>query len=430
MKHISSILTILLLVIGQAQAQNDAIFETAAQRLYSWHSLAPTEKLYVHQDRTRYVAGETIWFKVYQSFSGNIDESSGVVYVDLIDGSNTFVAQTKWKLEDGMAAGHIDLPAKLPAGNYQLRACTRWMQNFDSEGFFTREISVLSPYPSKEEADFVQENRLALFPEGGNLVAGLFSRIAFEATDANGKGIDAKGSVIDSEGNLVQEFETRHAGMGFFNFKPEVGKEYIAKLAGTDVTVCFPEALKQGIVMEARYLQDLLRITFRHNMDSRKTFYLTVHQNENTFYHARVNINGETVFADIPAENLPAGIFTVTIYDETYHAWCERLCLINYPEQLHLTTTTVDKDAIGRREKVTLTIEAKDMEGNPHAGNFSLSVVKVGIDDPQTRDNFYTDYFLKSELRGRIDNPSFYTDEANRNELNLLLMTHGWRRYA
>ena len=192
MKRICNLFIIIILIIGQTKAQNDALFQTAAQQLYSWHSLAPIEKLYVHQDRTRYVAGETIWFKVYQTFSNGIEEGSGVVYVDLIDGSNSLVAQTKWKMENGMASGHIELPKILPAGNIQLRAYTRWMQNFDSEGFFTREISILSPYPSKEETAPMQEKRLTLFPEGGNLVEGLLSRIAFEVTDVNGKGMDAK----------------------------------------------------------------------------------------------------------------------------------------------------------------------------------------------------------------------------------------------
>jgi len=333
MKHIIIIFIIFSLSVLQLMAQNDALFQTAAQRLYSWHSQAPTEKLYVHQDRTRYVAGETIWFKVYQSFSNGIDEASGVVYVDLIDGSNTMVAQTKWKLENGMASGQIDLPKNLPGGNLQLRAYTRWMQNFNTEGFFTREISVLSPYPSKEETAPVQEKRLTLFPEGGNLVAGLLSRIAFEVTDANGKGIEAKGSVVDSEGKMIQEFETRHSGMGLFYFTPEKGKKYFAQLTGTDVTVPFPEIHKQGAVMETRQFQDQFRVTVRHKMDNRKSLYLTVHQNGVSYFNSSLNISRETVYGDIPVDKLPVGIFTVTIYDETFRAWCERVCMVNYPEQ-------------------------------------------------------------------------------------------------
>ena len=429
MKHIVAIIIILSAHVGQVKSQSDALVQTVVERLYGWHSLAPVEKLYVHQDRTHYLAGDTIWFKVYQSFSKEIQAGSGVVYVDLIDGSNSYVTQTKWKLEDGMSAGQIQLPDTLPTGSYQLRAYTRWMQNFDFEGFFTREISVSSPIISNQKMSPAPERRLTLFPEGGNLAAGLLSRIAFEATDANGKGIAAKGFISDTEGNLICEFETEYAGMGFFNFIPEAGKEYIAKLAGSDMAVPFPEIHTQGAVLSTYSYQDQFRITLRHNLDNNKAFYVTIHRNGTTYFNGVLDLKQETVIADIPLSKLPVGIFTVTIYDESCYAWCERLCLANYPEQLNLKITT-DKDTYGRREKVTLQIEAMDSDGNPQSGNFSMAVVKAGLDNLKERNNFLTDCFLQSELRGRIYNPSFFLDKVNYKELDLLLMTHGWRRYA
>ena len=424
-----SILIILSFFVLQVTAQNGSVFERAAQLMYAWHSIAPTEKLYVHQDRTHYVAGETVWFKIYQSFSKEIDQGSGVAYVDLIDGSNSYVAQTKWKLENGRAAGHFRLPDSLPTGSYQLRAYTRWMQNFDAKGFFTREITVSSTSFAGQPAPLTQGNRLTLFPEGGYMVAGLLSRMAFEVTDANGKGMDAKGFITDKEGNMIQPFETEYNGMGSINFVPEKGKTYIATLNGSEVAVPFPEIQPQGVVMTTHVFRDQFRVTLRHNMNNRKSLNLTIHQDGIPYFNGSLDLNRETVVADIPVSKLPAGIFTVTAYDETCHAWCERLFLVRYPEPLNLIVS-IDQDAYRRRDKVTLKIEATDADGNPQSGDFSLSVVKANLDNPLDRNNFYTDYYLQSELRGRIDNPAFYLEPANYKALDLLLMTHGWRRYA
>ena len=428
MNH-KSILLILLFVVVQMKAQNVSIFDRAAQQLYTRRSLTPTERLYVHQDRTHYVAGETVWFKVYQSFSKEIDQGSGVVYVDLIDGSNSYVTQTKWKLENGRAAGHFRLPDSLQTGRYQLRAYTRWMQNFDTEGFFTRDFTVSSTYSAQENTPQINENRLTLFPEGGHLVAGLLSRMAFEVTDDNGKGVDAKGFITDKEGNLIQTFETEYEGMGSFNFIPEEGKEYFARLDGADLPLPFPEIQKQGAVISTYVFQDQLRITLRHNLNNRQSLNLTVHRDGIPYFNGRLDLMHETVVADIPVSKLPSGIFTITVYDDILHAWCERLFMVHYPESLNLETV-IEQEIYKRRDKVTLKIRATDEEGKPKSGDFSLAVVKTNLDNPHERNNFYTDYLLQSELRGRIDNPAFYLDIANCKALDLLLMTHGWRRYA
>jgi len=413
----------------KAQDSEELFFQTLLGRLDTYNKRIPVEKLYVHQDRTKYLAGEIIWFKVYQSLSGNIQDGSSVVYVDLINGSNSIVTQTKWRLEYGMAAGHIELPDTLPTGNYQIRAYTRWMQNFDTEYFFTREINVSSSIIPTNNKQPVQEIRLTLFPEGGQLVTGILSRIAFEVTDANGKGIEAKGFVTDKEGNVVRSFATEHNGMGVFNFIPEEGKTYTARLINPEISVPFPKIRKQGAVMTTHCFQDQFRITLRHNMDIHQSLYLSIHQDCVIYFNTRLDTNNKTIITDIPVSQLPDGIFTITVYDETYHAWCERLFLANYPEQLMLTTT-VDKETYEKRDMVMITIEATDIDGYFQSGNFSLAVVQGNLDESQERNNFYTDYFLQSELRGRIDNPAFYMDKDNSKALDLLLMTHGWRRYV
>lgn len=499
------------LVTTPAQPEENTLFMTVAQRLHAFEHQASQEKIYLHQDRTRYIAGETIWFKAYQFSSSRNPVESGVVYVELIDGRNQSVAQTKWKLENGSAAGHIELSDTLVSGRYLIRAYTQWMRNFGAESFFTREIQVASPFaePWGIETDFSlsgntlsaalwfsdlprgvlryklrlngEETRafplnpdedgevaleielpedkeyegtqffivetpegeksfpvsleppvlLTLFPEGGNLVAGLPSKIAFKITDRQGKGIAASGVIVDDEGKEVRQFNTLHLGHGYFYFEPENGRRYTARLKEHQVSVPLPLVYPQGMVMDVRRSEDRLRIALKHNLDTLRMlrpFFLTVHQKGSSWFNAYIDMSKEMTVLDIPFEKLPDGLFTLTIYDESLQAYCERLAFVNYPEPLNIQLNA-EKEIVGNREKTVFQLKAGD---RVRRGDFSVAVVKAGLDDVETRNNFYTDHYLQSELKGRIEAPASYfekRDTASLNNLDLLLLTQGWRRY-
>ncbi|NNU33828.1 hypothetical protein HK413_06140 [Mucilaginibacter sp. S1162] len=58
------------------------------------------------------------------------------------------------------------------------------------------------------------------FPESGNLVNGVNSKIAFKATGTNGLGVAIGGSIIDNTGHEVAKIEVKHLGMGYFYLTP------------------------------------------------------------------------------------------------------------------------------------------------------------------------------------------------------------------
>ena len=65
---------------------------------------------------------------------------------------------------------------------------------------------------------------LQFFPEGGYLINGVRSRVAFKALKPDGLGIDAKGTVTDNTGTVIADFSSEHLGMGVFALQPEAGK--------------------------------------------------------------------------------------------------------------------------------------------------------------------------------------------------------------
>jgi hypothetical protein len=421
-----------------AQAERESAVRTVIQRLDTFYSAVPREKIYVHQDRTVYAAGETVWFKAYQSFSGGIEKGSNVLYVDLMDGENRLVHESKWPLEKGTAAGHIELPLTLVSGRYLLRAYTRWMQNFDAEGFFTREIQLYAahnPAGKQERLPATPAIQVSFFPEGGNLVEGIVSKVACKVVDNGGRGVEASGVITDQDGNEIQPFQTQPDGQGYFYLQPEPGRRYTARLNNYAVKASLPQAYARGVVMDVRYRSRGIRVGIRHNLPvagSPSRLYVTAHRNGEVFVTAHAALEEPVTVLDIPNEKLPEGIFTLTVYDENLHAYCERLAFVNYPEPASVRIATGEA-RYGKRKKVTLLLSAEDGEGNPQTGTFSLAVTRPGLDGPEDRNNFYTDYFLQSELKGRIERPASYfekKDSAGIRKLDLLLLTHGWRRYA
>src|SRR5262249_10169473 len=66
----------------------------------------------------------------------------------------------------------------------------------------------------------VQTIDLRMFPEGGDLVAGLVNRLYVEARTPAKKPADIEASIVDKSGREVASFKTAHEGRGRVTFTP------------------------------------------------------------------------------------------------------------------------------------------------------------------------------------------------------------------
>ncbi len=80
---------------------------------------------------------------------------------------------------------------------------------------------------------------------------------------------------------------------------------------------------------------------------------------------------------------------------------------------------------------MNLALTLKDALGHPLKGNFSLSVVDGHDVKPDSTQNILSDLLLTSDLRGYIEQPLSYFqgNKLQSHQLDLLMMTQGWRRY-
>ncbi|MBA9075921.1 MULTISPECIES: TonB-dependent receptor plug domain-containing protein [Rufibacter] len=291
-------------------------------------------------------------------------------------------------------------------------------------------------FPQKQE-----QIDLQFFPEGGNLVSGLWNTIAFKAVDANGLGKEVQGGIYNQQGQKLLDFKSQKFGMGRFGFVPEAGKKYTARLTtkGAAKEYALPEPQQKGFILtvDSKAPENLrvkfYTLGFSPDSTGRPKTLTLVGQVRGEILYAAVSPTARDVFqVEIPASKFPTGIVQFTVFSEKGEPLAERLVFVKHSPQLQLTLTP-DKPAYKPREKVTLQLQAKDEAGAPVAGHFSLAVTdqKAVIPAPNAA-NIVSYLLMSSDLKGYIEEPSYYFTSSSpevATALDNLMLTQGWRRF-
>ncbi|RRB02286.1 TonB-dependent receptor plug domain-containing protein [Larkinella rosea] len=417
-------------------------------RFRAYHTAYPNEKVYVQTDKPYYTVGETIWMKGYL-FDGPehlADSISKVLYVDLLQiESRKVVVHRILRAENGYAAGDIALGDSLAAGGYVLRAYTGWMRNFSEDYFFTKPLTILHTDTEPAQAGSNQPPNVRpgvqFFPEGGQLVNGIEGRIAFKTVSPSGKGLMTSGFVMSSAGDTVSGFSTKHLGMGFFSITPETGQHYTAYVKLDDGSIHpfpIPDARPEGYVLLVDNItnRDNVRVYIRNNKPAsvQGKFTLITQSRGVNIQVAQGDVSKKSVVLQIPRNLFPEGIAQITLFDETNQPVGERLVFAERNNRLtvHLKPS---KPVFSPREKIQMDIAVTDASGKPVRTNLSLAATDAGqvLEKELYAANLVSYLLLSSDLKGIIEQPGYYFDPANTErltDLDVLMMTQGWRRFV
>ena len=109
---------------------------------------SPSEDMFLHIDRDRFIAGEDIWFSIYNidRQTGKLSEISSVAYVELLNPWNVPVIQKRLQLTGGLSEGNIFLSDTLSSGTYTVRAYTNRMKSFLPENCFMGDVEIFNPF--------------------------------------------------------------------------------------------------------------------------------------------------------------------------------------------------------------------------------------------------------------------------------------------
>jgi len=408
------------------------------------HAQSSYEKVHLHLDKPYYVLGDTIWFKAYvvKGSTNYLSNISGALYVELINEKDSLIRSLKIPVIGGTSMGDFTLDEGVDSGNYRIRAYTQWMRNAGEEYFFDQsfKVSGIGRFNTNTVAtngeDSLLQSDIQFFPEGGLLVGGITSRLAFKVTSMNGLGINVKGVVLDQSGKSLVNFQSLHAGMGSFPWKPEASQTYTAKFLfpnGEEKTVPLPSATDTGYVLGV-YQPNKDSILVRINTKTPdQQVVLVARTGSEMVFSSAIKLSKNVNSVWIEKNVFPTGIAQFTLLDLKGNPMNERLIFIKSADQMQLNLTT-EKKSYNSREQVTINLSARDGNGKATAGTFSVSVVdesKVSIAET-TEHTIFSNLLLKSELRGYVEKPNYYfsTDTSNSDEaLDNLMLTQGYRRF-
>ena len=397
-----SILFILILTVQTSYAQDSIAIrkiKSFSQHFAAFSKSYPQEKVYLHFDNTSYYLGESIWFKAYtvRTDRNSLSNLSKILYVDLLDAEGYVVDSKKLKLENGECHGDFKLKTTNYGGFYEVRAYTRYMLNFGDANYFSRIFPVYdAPKNPGEYKSIITERlnsqripkirpdepqkkqlNLSFFPEGGNLIQNINTRIAFKASTQNGEDAIIAGSVYNDKNEKVADFSSEYQGMGLFDFKADGGKYYAnVSCNGHDYRFDLPVALAKGYAISIDNSTDeKMDIIVQKNANTRsEPLGLSVSCRGVLYAFEQINPDAENAISfKFPKKLLPSGVVQITLYNATGDILAERLTFVNHQSQMKINLTQ-NKPGYQPLEKMNLDFTLSDLKNNPVETTFSLSV--------------------------------------------------------
>ena len=418
----------------------------------------PQEKVYLHFDNSSYYHGDKIWFKAYVVFapSNGPTPLSQTLYVELLNPGGKIIEKKTLRIDEGQCHGDFTLN-QLPfySGFYEVRAYTQYMMNFGDDVAFSRAFPIFDR--PKKAGDYTdrrimhnsearygtsrpgvsQPKRLDLrfYPEGGDIIAGIPCRIAFEALGPDGSVSDWEGIVRDRRSDAVMAHMTPTSdSRGAFTLLAAEGRSYQAEVKhdGKTYTFDLPPAKDDGIGLsiDNTTSPDTATVTIRRRYDGNTpTIGLILSSRGYIYYSGEISLDSTAVLK-IDKCRIPTGVSTITLTDAEGHTVADRMF---FADNVDYATIAVESDSTSYQPmgKVGLQLTATDRHGNPVATTLSVSVTDAD-NAVESHSDILSGLLLMSDIKGYVANPARFFSPANpdrHEQLDLLMMTQGWRRY-
>ncbi len=393
------------------------------------------ESIYVHTDKETYFPGEILWYKIYAVHPEDLvpAKTASIAYLDLTDSRGTSVLQTKIEIGPSTRnGGSVFIPQRLSSGTYTLTGATLLSEN--SGRSFSKKITILNAFAVLDTLAVPSKNTVAVrfFPEGGTLVRGIETRIGYKISDAYGKGIKASLVLPDGTSSVSNTM-----GIGSFRVTPGAAapgtgmKVKVRLPGGKELEQALPAASETGYVLNAEDKGDYYAVRIASTTDRAGQTLTLVSESsggKQAKYPVTLSPAGTAAWS-VPLTQLPEGTSRLTLFGPDGHPLAERI-LFRTPEKALQLNLALNKETFAGREEITLTLN--QLAQNP-AVTADISVSVKRIDDIQrpSDENIRSYFYLRKDLSGEIENPGYYFSDSpgRKQDLDNLLLTHGWRRF-
>jgi hypothetical protein len=272
------------------------------------------------------------------------------------------------------------------------------------------------------------------FPEGGFLIQGLPSRVAFKATNQYGNPVFIQGALVDDKNNTLDSLNVKHDGMGSFYFIPLPGQNYqlnwIDENGVAGSTACTGYKNNRANI-SITTTNDKARFQVERTdsvPENFKKMILVVHMNRVGLYQVAINTSEKTkLSSEVPINELPTGLLQFTLFTSDWIPVAERVIFINNRAHEFNVKLTAPLINVGKRGKNVFEISCS---------RYLVYQYVVGITDaavsPIDQHSIFSDVLLSSEIKGKSVQscvlPVGDSDSVTAN-LDLVMLTNAWRRF-
>ncbi|RKH06700.1 A-macroglobulin complement component [Corallococcus sp. CA053C] len=404
---------------------------------YPWTGAAPAERKFdvrsyraprlksqIEFLRDGYGPGDTVTATLdVKRAEGGIPEGAKVTATALVDGATA--AQVPCTVDGkGRCTVRFPLPAAMERGEGTLA--------------FTIEDGGVVESAAKTIPILLQTLDLTLFPEGGDLVAGLASRVYFEARTPARKPADLVGRVVEvGTGRVVARVRSEHEGRGRFELTPQAGVRYALRIdspSGIQKSFPLPDVKPRGAVLRVR--EDvvpagrLVQLAVGLSGVGRAT--VTLSQRE---VQVASVVLGDTQGGPVTLDPGEAdGVLVATVWDHDGRPLAERL-VFRQPSKEVTVELKADRKRYVPGGPVQLTARTT-RDGKPVSALVMLTVTDDAVLELQEKRDQAPQLpvmvLLEPEVKELAD-AQLYLDAKNPKSklaVDLLLGTQGWRRFA
>jgi hypothetical protein len=406
--------------------QLDSMMNVYADRL------AP-EKIHIHFDKAVYNKGETVWYKVYILQRGDSAAGSMNVYLEWYNAAGNLITQTVAPVLLSTSAGSFEIPADYNGAALHVRAFTRWMLNDDPAFIYQRELAVNTNSAAKA-GPIPNKSIVATFPEGGFLIQGLRTRVAFKAVNEYGNPVFIKGVLADEKNNILDSLTVQHDGMGSFYLEPLPGQTYQLNWideSGTTGSTPIPVTKKEGAQISVTGKKDRAMFQVDRTDDVAENFKrmtLLVHMNGIGLYQVAINTTEKKrINSTIPLNGLPSGLLQFTLFTSDWIPVAERIIFINNHSHEFDVKLAVPLANVEKKGKNIIEVFVADTLFT----NMSVAVTDATVSTPDQH-SIFSDILLSSEIKGKVYNSGYYfsgNGDSIAADLDLVMLTNGWRRF-
>lgn len=392
------------------------------------------EKVHIHFDKGLYAKGETIWGKAYILAGDALSDYSRNFYADWYDDAGLLIKHSVHPIFESSAKLQFEIPQNYKGNRIRIKAYTRWMLNFDAAFIFTKDITVQGSDSVAGTKKVDPLYKLQFFPEGGQLVTGLQSQVGFLSVNQNGDPAPIKGAIFNSKMTLMDSIQSVHDGMGVFSFTPEKDESYNCiwvDAAGTVHTTALPTAKPDGIVMQAVLQEDKAKIVIQRPGVTAQNFlqlHVVASMNQRMVYTSTIQLQTKKSAAlAMQTDSLPTGVLQITVFDASWVPVAERVLFINNNLHTFYPSVKMFTPRLFKRAKNTIDIVVEDTL----LSNLSVSVTDINAVQDHSN-NIFSNLLLHGDIKGNIPNAAHYfssTDADVPANLDLVMLTHGWRKY-